>query len=240
MNKDAIYKMKDEVLKKIESGQVSMKPKSFFYFKVILLFLLIFIGLVVSSVLISYILYSIKISGQLNLFSFGTRGIYEFILIFPWLVLILDIFVLMFVDWLIKSFRLGYNSPIIYLFLGTFMLMTLLGSLVNLTSFNRALMYKAETQNLPLVNNYYGSIRRSHSSRGIYRGVVESVKGNTFVLLHTDYDGDSSYGPIVIEISEELSQKSLIKVGDEVFVAGNVSTTSQVKAYGISKIVKLD
>ncbi len=242
MNEQTInnLKIKEEVLKKIESGEVNMRPKSFFYLKVILFFLTLFIGLVVSSVLISYILYSLRISGQLNLFSFGAKGIYEFIMIFPWLVLILDVFVLLCVDWQLKSFRFGYNSPIIYLFLGSFMLMTIFGSLVNFTSFNKAIMFKAEVENLPVIKNYYGSIRRSHSSRGIFRGVVESVKDNTFVLLHTDYDGGNSYGSIVIEISEELSKKSLIKAGDEVFVAGSISTTSQVKAYGVSKIIKLD
>jgi hypothetical protein len=234
--------IKNEVLKKIETGQIYMKPKSFYYFKIILLILSAFFGLIISALLLSYIFYSIRIGGYLYLLGFGTRGVYEFIMVFPWLLLVLDVVILIFVDWLIKSFKFGYNSPVIYLFLGTFMLMTIFGSLINFTSFNRAMMYRAEVKkDLPVGGSYYGSIRRSKSSEGIFRGVIQSVgPDNSIVLMHSDFDGDNTYSPLMVFLPEALKGKLLLEIGDEVFIAGEISTTSQVKAYGISKIYDID
>lgn len=233
-------KIEIEVLKKIESGQVKMRPKSFFYIKVIISVLSIFFGLIVSALLLSYIFYSTRISGNLNLLGFGSKGIYEFMMLFPWLIVVLDVLVLLFVDWLLRSFKFGYKSSVIYLFLGTLVVMTLLSTLVNFTKFNKAMMYRAEYDRLLLGNNLYGSIRRSHSSRGLFFGYVESINNKSIILVHTDYKGSKTLDRIEVILSPELIHLNSIKIGDNVFVAGVVSPTSQVKAYGISKIVKLD
>lgn len=233
-------KIKEEIFKKIESGELSMKPKLFFYFKIGVLLLSIFTALVVSSFLISYMLYSLRIGGQLYLLSYGSKGIYEFFMIFPWFVLVLDILLLFLIDWLIKSFRFGYNSPIIYLFLGTFMLITILGSLINFTIFNKAMMFRAEYNSLPIVSNYYNGIRRSHSKQGTFRGIVKSIEGNTFVLMHDDYDDDSIDDQVTVIMPEGLNLGKLIVEGDNVFLAGEIGTTSIVRAYGLTKIDKLD
>lgn len=228
--------IKDAVFKKIECGEVSMRPKSFFYFKIALLLGSILFALIISSFLISYIIFSIRAGGQIYLLGYGTRGIYEFFMIFPWVILVIDIALLFFIDWQLKNFRFGYNSPIIYLFLGTFVVMTILGSLINFTSFHRGMMYRAENRKLPIAGELYGGLRRSHSSSGLFRGLVQSVEGNIITIIHNDYDSDLDDGLVRVIAPSGIDLSSMIKIGDEVFVAGDATTSSQIRAYGITKI----
>lgn len=232
--------VKSKVLEKIESGQVKMTPKLYFYFKIAVALAMIFSALLLSSFLISYIIYSLRIGGRIYLLSYGARGIYEFFMIFPWFVLVIDILILFFIDWLMKGFSFGYKSSIIFLFLGTFVLITVLGSLINFTIFNRAMMFRAEYNNLPVLSSYYDGIRRSHSRSGVFRGFIKSVGEGSFILVHDDYDDDTIDGQIMVILPPNSNISGIIKVGDEVFVAGDISTTSQIWAYGVSKITKLD
>lgn len=227
--------IKNAVFEKIESGEVSMRSKNFFLFKVILLIFTVIVALIVSSLLVSYILFSITVGGHINLLGYGAKGIYEFFMVFPWIIFLVDVALLLFIDWQLKSFRFGYNSPVIYLFLGTFMIITIFGSLINFTSFHMGMMRRAEDRRLPVAGSLYSGLRRSHSSYGIYRGTVEAVDGNVITLLHNDDDSDLDDGLIRVVAPAGINLSNMVKVGDDVFVAGDATTSSQIQAYGITR-----
>ena len=228
--------IKEEIFKKIEAGEVSMTPKAYFVLKVALFIFVMFITFITSVLLVSYILFFVRAEGHLFLLGFGTRGFYEFVLVFPWILLLIDALLLLFFDWLLKRFRFGYHSPIIYLFLGTLAVITIFGCIIYRTPFHRNLMYKAEGNHLPFGAGMYDGLRKSHRKVGIFRGEVVTVSGNTFTIKYDDYDTPGDDAPLNIISPADVDVSTLLKPGDQVFVAGDL-INGQIRAYGIRKLV---
>ncbi len=229
--------LKDQVLRKIEEGKISMKPKAYFVFKVILLGTITVITFIITAVLVSYIIFSLKTGGHLFLLGFGARGIYKFLLLFPWVLFIIDAILLLFLDWLLKQFKFGYHSPIIYLFLVSLALITVFGSLIDVTSFHRGLLREAEASKLPFAGGLYDGLRKSHRKIGIFMGEVTSVSTSTFFMDYDDYDTPWPDGNI--EVIAPTGFHVILVPKDEVFVAGDM-INGEIHAYGIRKIVGND
>lgn len=227
--------IKDEVLHKIIAGEICMKPKARFVWKLALLILIVILALVISIILISYTLFSLYVSGYLFLLGFGSKGIYEFVLNFPWLLMSADAVLIIFLDYLLKHFRFGYNNPVLYLFVGTFFITGLLGSIINLTSFHNNLLRRAEQKNLPLLGGFYQGLRKSHVDTGTYRGTVISIDGNVFSMKPHEYDTELEYSLITVVSPISVIVSTTLNVDDEVFVAGNM-VNGAIEAYGIRKL----
>ncbi len=222
--------IKGEVLKKIISGEVAMKPKYYFVLKLCLLVLLVALVFLSSIFLLSYIIFNVRIGGEVFLLGFGKQGLYHFIVAFPWIMLILTTILLLTLDWLLKSFRFGYESPILYLFLFTLVIMTLLGSVINFTSFHKGLMQQAERSKLPFGGGFYDGLRKSHEDRGIFRGEVMSVEEKGFNMKHRDEH--------IIRVITPLNMNlSVLNEGDNVFVAGEL-INGEIRAYGVRKLAE--
>ncbi|HEY4509281.1 MAG TPA: hypothetical protein VJC13_03355 [Candidatus Paceibacterota bacterium] len=230
--------IKQDVLEKIKTGQIQMKSRARFISGVTVLVCVTILVFIISALLISYIFFSIYTSGHLFLLGFGTRGFYQFILYFPWLLLALDALLLLLLDFLLKRFKFVYHRPVLIIFLGTLFLIAFIGFLVDLTSLHRAMMYRAEERNLPVFGGFYDGLRKSHRERGIVHGEVISINGSELVLRRDDYDDygfatASSTLRVVAPIS--LKVGTFLQVGDEVFVAGDI-INGEIHAYGIRKI----
>lgn len=227
--------IKDEILQKIKAGEICMKPKNRFMRDLALLISIVILTFILSTILVSYTLFSLYASGHLFLLGFGSKGIYEFILHFPWLLMSADAILIIFLDFLLKRFRFGYNNPIVYLFLGTLLLTGILGAIINLTAFHRNLLLRAEKQSLPVFGGFYQGLRKSNEETGTYRGRVVSIEGNVFVLRRNNYGTglDETLLRIVSQVGVIVNTK--LRVGDEVFVAGNI-VNGMVEAYGIRKM----
>src|ERR1035437_3118258 len=86
-NKD----IKSQVLEKIQTGKTNMRPHFYFVLKVVTVVVVAFLTLLASSLLVSFIIFSLITSGKLFLLGFGARGFLMFFLLFPWLLLIIVI-----------------------------------------------------------------------------------------------------------------------------------------------------
>ncbi len=230
--------LKDQILQKIKSGEVHMKPKYYFVLRVVALAVTIFLTVILSIILVSYVLFSINVSGQFFLLGFGARGFYQFLMALPWFILVLDILLVVFLDWLLKSFRFGYNSPILILFVITLVSITALATLLNFTSFHRALMQRAERNGLPIAGGFYIGLRGSHGSHGMFRGEIVSIEGTTtFYIKRNDFDRDmTSDDTIEVFTPDHMDVYSTsLSPGDQVFIAGD-KIPSGIRAYGIHKL----
>lgn len=226
---------KEEILKKISAGEVSMRPRAYFVLKMFILVFVVIVTTITSILLISYTLFILHTGGHVFLLGFGAKGIYEFLMIFPWLLLIFNIILLLFLDFLLKRFKFAYNRPILYVFLGTLVAITLCGSLFNFTSFHKDMMYRAEGKRLPFGGGFYQGLRKSHKANGIFRGEVVSIASSTFVISHNEYDTDDNYGTVRVLVPSGFVIDTFLSIGDEVFIAGDV-VNNDIKAYGIQKI----
>ncbi len=224
INKD----IKEEVIKKIENGEIKMKSKSYFVFKLLCLAILVFMVFVVSIFFLSYILFSLSSGGHFFLLQFGLEGIYNFFITLPWIFLAINIFLLILLDKLLRSFEFGYKSPFLYLFIGTFIFVTIVSTLINLTSFHPKLMSNFGNKKIPLTDSFYKESVRPNHFPGSFRGVVLSVYMNTF---------DMTYGSTSIRVIALPDQEleNYLKEGDLVFVAGEI-IDKEIKAYGIKKL----
>lgn len=227
----------DQILNKIKSGEVSMKPKYYFVIKLFALGISTFLIFILSSVLVSYVLFSIKASGQLYLLDFGPRGVYRFLMALPWIILVLDLLLIVFIDWLLKSFRFGYNSSVAFLFVVTMVSITALATCINYTSFHKMLLVRAENKDLPFGGGFYEGMRKSHGRQGIYHGEIVSIEStSTFYIKYKDFDFDIDNDLVRVEVPDGYDVFTLfLAPGDKVFVAGDKNELG-ISAFGVRKL----
>lgn len=229
-------KIKEEVLKKIQEGDVKMKPKSVFVIKAGILVLVSFFVFVFCVMLVSYLIFSLGLGGHLYLITFGKRGLLSFIMVLPWYLLVFSALSLIILDYLIRRFRFGYHSPVIYLFIGTLFTVTLLGTFVNFTSLHRELMKIARNRPIPLFGNLYGEMQRSRIDLGVFRGQILSTSSGYIVIKHNDSDFDEDFGELRVRIPDG-QDITIFSLGDRVIIAGDlIGTSTEIRAYGLHKV----
>ena len=74
-------------LEKITSGEIKMRPKTYFVLKAILIVLGIVFAVCFSLYIISFILFSLRSTGVLYLPGFGFPGIKAFFVMLPWILI---------------------------------------------------------------------------------------------------------------------------------------------------------
>lgn len=227
--------IKDEVLNKIKSGQINMRSKFYFLLKLGLLFTLVVFIFFVSVFLLSFIIFSLNVEGSLFLVRFGGKGLYNFLFVIPWYLLFIDILLLILLDVLLKSFRFGYKRPIVYLFGGTFFVVTLLSTLLDFTPFHYNAMRNENIKKVPFSNELYGGVSSIVQKPGSWKGMVDKVDRNTFLFTYlVNQNGDTATATVTSTRSD-IDLRNYLKVGDLVFVAGNINN-NHITAYGIKKL----
>lgn len=228
---------KDELLHKIQCGEIKMRPKAFFVAKVAILIFISVITFIVSVLLVSYTWFVLSASGKLFLLSFGSRGMYEFLLLFPWFLLLIVVGLILALDWLIKRFRFGYHNPALIVFGGSLVVITIFGAVVNMTSFHRNMMRMAEQKNLPIpmVPAFYSEIRKTYKDKGVFRGEVVSIATSSFHIKNSKYDSGGDIDGVEVSVPEGFDVRYILRIGDEVFIAGDFASGS-IRAYGVKKL----
>ncbi len=224
--------IENDVLKKIECGEVKMKPKSYFIVKAGILVFITFLTFVATTILVSFLIFSLNYRGDLFLLSFGMKGIYKFILVFPWYLLLINAFLLIFLDYLIRRFRFGYNSPLVYLFLATLVFVTLFSFLINFTSFHLRLSNFLESRKIPFAGVFYNDLHVKYEDRGAIKGIVSLVTDD-YIILRA-FEGENN--EIKIFAPKNTKFSSFIVVGDEVYVAGETASGTEIVSYGVKKV----
>jgi hypothetical protein len=225
----------DDVLKKIQEGEVHMTPKAFFTVKVIALVLTILALLVTSGFLVSYIIFSIKASGQAFLLGFGGQGFLLFFLLFPWMLLAADIILWIILEWFLRDFKICYRYPLSYVFLAVLVISVFLGIAINATPLHDLIMRRAEQKKIPVVGGFYDHLRRPPREFGEYRGIVMSIGTSTFIIHDELRDGrDATW---TINIPAEIQAQTIVRIGDRVFIAGKSVDATTVRAFGIRKFM---
>ena len=82
MKEETMQDIREKVLSKIEAGEIRMRPKFYFALQIALLGIFAFFVFILSVLLVSYILFSVKTGGYYYLLGFGGRGLYHFFIVF--------------------------------------------------------------------------------------------------------------------------------------------------------------
>jgi glucan phosphoethanolaminetransferase (alkaline phosphatase superfamily) len=226
--------IKEKVFAKIRTGTVSMRPRIYFVVRIILLATVAVITLALAMLVLSFAFFSIHESGEQFLLGFGQRGFMAFIMLFPWLPLLLTLLLVLLLDFLLRYFKFGYRISVLEIFLLALAVVVGAGILINFTPLHATLLNDADHDTLPLIGPLYEELHDSHQAEGIYRGDVSSIQGNEFVITHNDNDQDTDDGTWTISAPAGFDMTTL-RIGEPVYVAGRL-ILGVVQAYGVHEL----
>ena len=212
-----------DVLEKIQHKQITIHSKNFFRLKMIAFSLLIIAICVTSIVLCSFILFSIRMSGQGEFIRFGSQGILLFFAVFPWFLLLFDLLLIALLGQLMRHFSFGYKIPGVYIAGIIFTVIIIIGYILEAqTSFHRHMLLRADKKELPLFDDVYRGVRRAPPiGYEIYRGVVVFREGDMLYIDLDDEMGTGTSSSVIMNI-EDNTEAPHIEQGDSVFISGNI------------------
>ncbi len=228
------HDLKDEVLHKIRTGDVHMKPKSYFALKIILLAFVAALVVIVAAWLVSFIIFSLNISERSTLLGFGWRGIQTFLWLFPWRLLLVEVILIALLGRLTRHFRFSYRSPMLYSLVGGMALSGILALVMNSGAVQEALLQQHHQSNLPLIGSMYERVERPERPDDrpeVIRGVIMNMEQNKLVVKNADEETVL----INVLLPESAFLGPAFMIGDEVFVAGDL-VGDTLQAYGIKKV----
>jgi preprotein translocase subunit SecG len=232
--------LKERILADISSRNTRVYPRIYFVLRTVLVAIVAILVLVVSIFIFNYVFFSLRVSGQEDLLNFGARGFSSFLEHFPWLLLALDLILTLLLEWLLRRFRFGYRSPILYLLLGIFAVTISAGYLMDrATRVDDALLYQADRNSLvgPF-NEIYENIRGSHLvDEGVCECQIIKIDGN--VLTARDINSTSDL-PLTVVLPANYTLPSSVQAGSVVFVAGMLRPSNTVQAFGLSTLSTSD
>lgn len=226
---------KDAVLARIREKRILMRPKFLFTFDALLAGFVALVILAVSIALVGFIFFSLRVGGHESLLSFGPRGMATFLLVFPWPLLALDILLVLFLETLLRRFKFGYRSPVLYLLI---VLIAIAGgaglALDRATHVNDDLLDQADHGGLPppfgeVYEHLHGP---APHDRGIFRGVVNGIGTSTFSMSGENFDNatDTVIYRVIVPPSTSIGD---FNTGEYVYVAGDLEGTTTIRAFGI-------
>lgn len=140
--------IKDRILRSIRKGEVSMHARPYFALKLAALVVVLALALIVSILMFSFIFFIVRVNIG-DAFSQG-NGLLMFVRFFPWHLLILEVMLLVIAEAMIRSFKFGYRSPMLYLALGLLAAVIALGLFIDRdTHFNDDMFDRAHHHRLP-------------------------------------------------------------------------------------------
>ena len=239
---DSLRDMKSRVLAEIKTGKINMRPRFYFVIQVVALIVVAFITLLISSFLVSFIIFSIVESGRMFAFGFGLRGFFIFFALFPWVLFLIEIGLIVLLQWLIKQFKFGYRTSFAVLLLVILCVSVGISIIIESTPIHPALLRRAEQKSLPIFGVLYRGIHRPPPQDGFIRGTISAISTSSFTMIQTiDADDGSTTAQttnVILPVPQLVGGLSVsgLSVGDTVLVVGEQFKDHVIRAFGIQKL----
>ena len=147
--------IKQGISDRIKKRELKMKPRIYFLLGDVFLYGAVILAVFFSVFFVSFILFTLKISGFWFLLRFGLLGFEIFIFSFPWLIFLAELLSLLLIAVIVQNFEFSWKNPLLYTFLAIFFLILISGVATAKTSFHQILFEKAGQNRLPVVGNLY-------------------------------------------------------------------------------------
>ncbi len=224
------------VLEKIRTDKPAIHSRVYFVGKIIALMVVSFAVLAISILLFNFIFFSLRINGQESLLAFGGRGLLTFLRLFPWSLLVIDVVLVLLLEKLLRQFRFGYKSPVLYLLAAILVLTVSIGLFIDRgTRFNDDLLQHADRHELPWpLGEFFEKTRQaSPDLSGVCKCTITSIQGSTFGADDIDPDSIKHYS-FTLSPSDPIIPT--LHVGDMVLVAGDTASDT-IQVFGIRKLI---
>jgi hypothetical protein len=232
---DTKNSIKETLLARIQKNELTMRPKAYFFAQIATLIIVSAGILLISISLLNFILFSLRVNNHDSLLGFGSRGIMLFLSVFPWTFFVIDIALIVFLEWLLRRFRFASRIPVLYMLSGIFVATISFGLLIDReTSFNDDFMRQADAHHLPSpIEAYF--IQAHHLlplGSGMCKCTITAINGT--VLSADDIDLSTTTHLTILLPEGSASSTSWLSVGDTVFIAGDRDGNT-IEAFGIHK-----
>ncbi len=208
--------IKEEVISKIEKGDVEMRTKRYFFLKTTLVVGLIFL-LSLSVLYLGSLIIFVFRANDIMLFSgMGFHGIRVILWSFPWYLIILIVALIVLVEVMAKEFSFVYRRPLMYSFLGIVVLVALGSFMIEAMSVHRTFFDMAKEERLPVMGGMYKHLGGIDIDNA-YFGVLLEKDGNTWKMEL------ESGETVLLEITRNtkgLRMLEEIKEGSKIVVIG--------------------
>jgi hypothetical protein len=221
-----------DILQKIQSKEISIHSKTFFRLKWLAFILLVIAICVISVALCSFILFTIRMTGQPYLLEFGSQGIKLAFIIFPWILFLVDGLLIILLGSLTRHTSFGYKIPGIYILIMVMVIVGLSGYVVeSKTMFHRNMLMQADKKQLPVFSSIYKNVRRAPPlGYEIYRGVVVQ-EGEGYIDVNIDMeDGLGTTTKITVTFPTTTPAMPRIGLGQTIFVSGKITDGQIINA----------
>lgn len=145
----------DSVMAKIDAGKIKMKPHWHFVAKGVLLVVGTVLAVLALLYISSFIIFVLNQTGIWFAPGFGARGIGEFLLDLPWVLILLAIVFIVVLQWLVSRYAFSYGRPLLYSAAGIIVIVVAGGLIISATPVHRGLFQQAEDDNLPIFGMMY-------------------------------------------------------------------------------------
>jgi len=230
------HNIKETILESIRARKIGMHSKNYFYLRIAALVVVSTLVLLISIFILNFLLFSVRVSSQDVFLSFGPRGWSAFLAFFPWELLAIDAVLVGVLLLLLRQFKFGYKSPLLYM-LGGLVALTLVAgfALDRTTGLNEHFLRQADEHRLPgAFGDFYGHARRPPPpGSGFCRHcTIVAIEGNVLTVEEVRSEGTTTR-TILLPPNDPNATTSMLKVGDVIFVAGDTSPDGNIRAFGV-------
>jgi hypothetical protein len=213
-----------------------MHPKYYFALRVAALVCVSVCIFLISIFICNFLLFSIRVNSTDSYLYFGPRGWGAFLSFFPWDLFAIDVLLVGMLLWLLRQFKFGYKSPMLYVVLLLLAVTVAAGAVIDRTSdINDRFLNAADAHRLPVpFNDVYDHARMlPPPGQGVCRCTVISINGNT--LFVSDLRATTTPFTVTLPSDDPRATTSGIEAGDVIFIAGQKSGGG-IDAFGVRKI----
>jgi len=175
---EKINSIKEKIISEIKSGKIKMRPRLYFWLKILIFTLGVIIFSIIALFLISFVFFSLNLNGGWLLTGFGFPGIKYLFISIPWLLVIIVLIFIFLVELVIANFRFAYRRPLVYS-LALLLLFAIVGGFfVHKTSLHQRLLLSAEKEELPILGPIYinySKMRFPNTHTGVISSLSEGV-----------------------------------------------------------------
>ncbi len=230
MNQDE-NKIKHDVLRAIESGEVKQRSRRYFVLRGALIGVGIGLVLLALLYLASFVLFILRQTGVWFVPAFGLRGWFSFLRSAPWLLIGLMVLFIILLEVLVRRYSFAYREPLAFSVLGIVLVATAGGFLLFETSLHRALFSAAQRRTLPApIANLYHNFGAERLD-DVHTGIILATTSEGFIIQEFCCSATDS---VVIASDTQLPAEAGFAPSDTVIVFG-LEASDSIHAVGIRK-----
>ncbi len=231
MNNENKKSISQAVIDKIKKRKVKMKPRMYFILRAVLIALAIVVVVFFVLYLVSFIMFSLQLSGVWFMPAFGFPGVAVLFRSLPWLLIIVALLSIVLLEFFAKHFTFAYRKSALFSLLIIIGVVVISSFAISGTRFHSDLFLKAKQGSLPFAGRFYRYVNTSIPGRDVHQGVISDMTDDGFEIM-TAQDEKLR---VIVDTNTYFPFKNGIEKDNVVVIFGKKDDMT-VRAFGVRKI----